>query len=145
MSRLILLFHKMRGMLRVKGTVGTPAVPPVQQLPITITQLDFKRITSLDGLVLAADVLANSLAYHYRMRGRSERYRRLNKPDALEDHPLFRSLDAYWNWGTLDVSDTLYAHPCDPDVIRLLPLWKRLWPHIECAFRWLKLHVCGRL
>jgi hypothetical protein len=129
----------------LKGTVQTPAVLPAQQLPITITQLDFKRITTLDGLVLAADVLANSLSYHYRMRVKGERYRRLNKPDALEGHPLFRSLDAFRNWGTFDVSDGLYAHPCDPDLLRQLPLWKRSVQHIRCAVRWLKLHFIGHL
>ena len=42
----------------VRGTIETPPVPSKQQLPITITQLDFKRAINLDGLVLAADVLA---------------------------------------------------------------------------------------
>jgi hypothetical protein len=123
----------------VKATIGTSAVPPALQLPITITQLDFKRINVLDGLVLAADVLANSLAYHYRTRPRKERYRRLNKPDALETHPLFRSLDAFTNWGSFDVSDTIYAHPCDPDLIRRMPLLKRIGSHGRCVWRWLKL------
>jgi hypothetical protein len=124
----------------VKGTIQIPAVPPAQQLPITIVQIDFQRITTLDGLVLAADVLANSLAYHYRIRGNKERYRRLNKPDALASHPLFRSLDTFWNWGT-DLSDSLYAHPCDPELIRRLSIWKQLWSHTRCAFRWLNLRV----
>jgi hypothetical protein len=129
----------------VKGAVETPAVPPALQLPITITQLDFKRINTFDGLVLAADVLANSLAYHYRMRGKKERYRRLNKPDALEGHPLFRSsLDAFTNWGSFDVSDTLYAHPCDPDFIRRMPFWKRPLRYIRCFFRSLKLRFSRR-
>lgn len=123
----------------VKGAVEIPAVPPAQQLPITITQIDFKRINTLDGLVLAADVLANSLTYHYRVRGKEERYRRLNTPDALVGHALFRSLDAFTNWGAFDVSDTLYAHPCDPDIISRMPLWRRLWARIWCVFRTLKL------
>jgi hypothetical protein len=123
----------------VKGTIGTSAVPPALQLPITITQLDFKRVNILDGIVLAADVLANSLAYHYRTRGRKERYRNLNKPDAVENHPLFSSLDAFTNWGSFDVSDTIYAHPCDPDLIRGMPLLKRLGSHGRCVWRWLKL------
>jgi hypothetical protein len=67
----------------VTGTIEMSAIPAAQQLPITITQLDFKRTATPDGLVLAADVLANSLAYHYRMRGKAERYRRLNSPDAI--------------------------------------------------------------
>jgi hypothetical protein len=53
----------------IKGKVTTGAVSPAQQIPITIVQLDCKRINTLDGLVLAADVLANSLVYHYRTRG----------------------------------------------------------------------------
>jgi hypothetical protein len=53
-------------------------------------------------------------------------------------HCLGRS-DAFTNWGAFDVSDTLYAHPCDPDIIRRMPLWKRLWAHIRRVFRTLKL------
>ena len=52
----------------VKATVETKEIPPEQRLPITIHQLDFKPVNQLDGLVLAADVLANSLAYLYRTR-----------------------------------------------------------------------------
>jgi hypothetical protein len=129
----------------LEGTVETPATPPAQQLPIKITQLDFKSISSLDGLVLAADVLANSLAHHYQQRGRGERYRRLNKIDALEGHPLFGSLDLYLTPDAMDVSDVLYPHPCDPDVIQRLPFRKRVWAHIACAFRWLRVGIWGRL
>lgn len=124
----------------VKGTVQRPAVPSPDQIPITITQLDFKCVTTLDGFVLAADVLANSLAYHYRTRTKAERHRRLNTPEALVQHPLFQSLDAFTNWGAFDVSDTLYAHPCDPEIIGLLPFRWRLWRHIRCLFRSLKFY-----
>ena len=33
--------------------------------------------------------------------------------------------DAFTNWSSFDVSDRLYPHPCDPDIIRQMPLWKR--------------------
>lgn len=122
----------------VKGTIATAEVPAAHQLPITITQLDFKTINTLDGIVLAADVLANSLAHHYRNRGSSERYRCLNRPESVEGHPLFRSLDAFGDWGEPGLSDTLYAHPCDPDIIKMMPLIERIHRHAYCLFRWLK-------
>jgi hypothetical protein len=123
----------------VKGTMASPAVSPAVQLPITIAQLDLKRTNALDGIVLAADVLANSLAYHFRKRGSKERYRRLNRPESVEGHPLAKSLDAFSDWGSCDVSDALYAHPCDPDVIKILPLIKRLHVHLSCLYRCLRL------
>lgn len=127
----------------VRAKIETSPIPHESQLPITITQLDFKRITTLDGLVLAADVIANSLAYHYRTRKWKDRYKRLNWPEAIESHPLFKSLDAFQNWGTLDLSDALYAHPCDPDIVKQKSLSTRLWTHIRCSLRWVRLHFRG--
>jgi hypothetical protein len=123
----------------VKGTVETKEFPPEHRLPITIHQLDFNRIKRLDGLVLASDVLANSLAYLHRTRPANERYRRLNHPDAVQDHPLAASLDAFNAWGAFDVSDLLYPHPCNPDEIVALPLYQRWIKHMRCWFRWLRI------
>lgn len=122
----------------LKGTVETKEIPIEWRLPITVTHLDFRRITHLDGLVLAADVLANSLVYHYRMRTKVERFRHLNRPETVKDHPISQSLDAFENWGTFDLSDLLYPHPCNPDLIKQMPIYNRFWPHLKCLFRWLK-------
>jgi hypothetical protein len=116
----------------VKGTVQTKEIPAEQQLPITIHQLDFKRVNQLDGLVLAADVLANSLAYLYRTRSPIQRYRRLNRPEAVEAHPLALCLDAFNDWGAFDVSDLLYPHPCNPDSIQQLSMPRQWLQHLRC-------------
>ena len=119
----------------LKGKVETAEVPPEHRLPITIHQLDFMRVKGLDGLVLAADVLANSLTYLYRTRPPKERYRRLNRPEAVEAHPLAQSLDAFNDWGAFDVSDLLYPHPFDPDIVRQMP-WYRRW--LRIVERWVR-------
>ena len=117
------------------GTVETAEVPPEHRLPIMIHQLDFKRVKHLDGLVLAADVLANSLAYLYRTRSAKERYRRLNRPEAVEAHPLAQSLDAFNDWGAFDASDLLYPHPCNPDEIAQMSWYRRWLRHLRCWVR----------
>lgn len=119
------------------GTVETAEVPPKHRLPITIHQLDFKRVKQLDGLVLAADVLANSLAYLYRTRSAKQRYGRLNVPQAIEAHPLARSLDAFNEWGDFDVSDLLYPHPCSSDGIANVSWYQRWLRHLQC---WVRQH-----
>ncbi|MBR0881214.1 hypothetical protein ABIF65_007757 [Bradyrhizobium japonicum] len=119
----------------LKGTVETAEVPPEHRLPITIHQLDFRRVKHLDGLVLAADVLANSLAYLYRTRPPKERYRRLNRPESVAAHPLALSLDAFNDWGAFDASDLLYPHPCDPDAVRQTPWYRRWLRYLECWIR----------
>ena len=123
----------------VKGTVEAKEIPSEHRLPITIHQLNFNRTNQLDGLVLAADVLANSLAYLYRTRPPTERYRRLNRPEAVKAHPLAQSLDAFNDWGAFDVSDLLYAHPCSPDLIEQLPMHRRWLRHLFCWVRLLRI------
>jgi len=125
----------------VRGTLTTAATHSAHQLPVTLTQLDFKRINTLDGIVLAADVLANSLAYHFRKRGSRERHRCLNRPESVEGHRMSKSIDAFEDWGSFDVSDTLYPHPCDPDIMKAMPFVRRIHRHASCACRWLKLRL----
>ncbi len=75
-------------------------------------ELVFKPIQEGDGLVLAADVLANSLNHLFKNRPRSELYGDLNRPEAVAHHPVAKNLDAFKNWGSGDlVGDRLYRHP----------------------------------
>jgi len=46
-------------------------VPPEAHLPITIEHLELHVMDDSDGLVVAADVLANSLVYLFRTRSGS--------------------------------------------------------------------------
>lgn len=80
-------------------------------LPITLTELSFTMVTSTNGLILAADVLANSLHHHIRTKYVADTYGPLNIPDAVAGHHLFKALDHTNGWGSDDVSDTLYVHP----------------------------------
>jgi hypothetical protein len=68
-----------------------------------------------------------------------ERYRRLNRPEAVEAHPLARSLDAFNDWSAFDVSDLLYPHPCNPDETTQLPCYRRLLRHLQCWVRRLRI------
>jgi hypothetical protein len=68
-----------------------------------------------DPLVIAADVLANSLCHLFHQRGPRELYTDLNRPDAILAHPLAHHLCAFHNWGGADlVGDRLYRHPLAP-------------------------------
>lgn len=69
-------------------------------------------VAEFDVCVLAADVLANSLNYHFMQRDDEERYRPLNDLAAVSKHPLARNLDTFHDWGDGElVGDRLYAHP----------------------------------
>jgi len=65
-----------------------------------------------DGLVLAADVLANSLNYLFKHRDADALYGPLNCMDAVAGHPIAAHLDAFFNWGSGDcIGDGIYRHP----------------------------------
>ncbi len=94
----------------VRYSADAPTLPIVRQLSID-------PVLAEDGLVLAADVLANSLNYHFKSRPAAERYMPLNRPEAVATHPLATHLDAFLNWGTGDLlGDGLYRHPSAPNV-----------------------------
>jgi len=77
-----------------------------------VRSLSINPIREGDGLVLAADVLANSLNHLFKHRKDHQRYAALNTPEAVASHPLAKHLDAFVNWGTGDlVGDGLYKHP----------------------------------
>lgn len=88
--------------------------PDELRLSTTVKVLDLKTVSDADPIVVAADVLANSLCHHFRTRGETERYGDLNRPNAIASHPLARSLDTFLNWGGPDVSDRLFRHPLAP-------------------------------
>ncbi|MDH0796450.1 MULTISPECIES: hypothetical protein [Pseudomonas] len=89
--------------------------PAEMEIPPVIRSLSIKPIDDSDGLVLAADVLANSLHHHFKNRTEEELYSPLNEPEAVARHPLFEHLDAFYNWGTGDfIGDSLYRHPKAP-------------------------------
>jgi hypothetical protein len=89
-----------------------------ERLPITVEHLEFKVVDDRDGLVVAADVLANSLDYLFRTRPPEEKFRALNTPDAFHRHALKDCLDSFWNWGGYNFSDSFYRHPRDPALRR---------------------------
>ena len=89
--------------------------PPTLAIKAIVQELTFNAIAEGDGLVLASDVLANSLYHLFKNRPLSEMYSDLNRPEAVAQHPLAKSLDAFQNWGTGDlVGDRLYRHPQAP-------------------------------
>jgi len=99
----------------VTGSVTTTASGDYQ-LPVTVEHLEIKVVDDRDGLVVAADVLANSLDYLFRTRNPAEKFRALNWPKAFESHPLRDCLDSFGNWGGYNFTDTFYRHPNDPDL-----------------------------
>jgi len=85
--------------------------PESLRITTNVVALDLRTVSDADPIVVAADVLANSLHYHFRKRGAHEMYEDLNRPNAVHGHPLAQSLDAFWNWGGPDISDRLFRHP----------------------------------
>lgn len=101
----------------VSGSVSSKiSWPDELRINVTVRSLELKVVDDSDGLVLAADVLANSLVHLFHNRGDGEKYRALNTREAVTLHPLAKQLDSFWNWGSGDlVGDRLYRHPKDPD------------------------------
>lgn len=62
-------------------------------------------------LVLAADVLANSLNYHFRNRPAGEKFGPLNIKDAVVTHPIARLLNVHQGPLVRDFADNFFAHP----------------------------------
>ena len=97
----------------VHGQITSQAhIPPELEIKTVVRNLTFNPIQAGDGLVLAADVLANSLYHLFKTRPASERFSPLNTPAAVAAHPLAKNLDAFSNWGEGDLlGDRLYKHP----------------------------------
>ncbi len=91
--------------------------PPELEIKTAVRNLTFNPIQAGDGLVLAADVLANSLYDLFKTRPDNERFSSLNTPAAVAAHPLAKNLDAFSNWGEGDLlGDRLYRHPKAPSL-----------------------------
>lgn len=89
--------------------------PPEMHIEAVVRSLSINPVREEDGLVLAADVLANSLHHLFKNRKDEERYNALNTPEAVAAHPLAKHLDAFIHWGAGDlVGNRLYRHPKAP-------------------------------
>jgi hypothetical protein len=97
----------------VTGSVMTTVQwPPELDFSPLVSSLSIVTMPDSDGLVLAADVLANSLNYLFKSRDTDALYGPLNRMDAVAGHPLAAHLDAFFNWGGGDcVGDGIYQHP----------------------------------
>jgi hypothetical protein len=97
----------------VEGSIRVELkLPPEMQIKAVVRSLSINPVTEGDGLVLAADVLANSLNHLFKHRTNAERYGPLNTPKAVAAHPLAEHLDAFNDWGSGDhLGDGLYKHP----------------------------------
>jgi hypothetical protein len=87
-------------------------LPPELDLSPLVNSLSIVTVPDSDGLVLAVDVLANSLNYLFKNRDANELYGSLNCRDAIASHPLASHLDAFVDWGSGDcIGDGIYQHP----------------------------------
>lgn len=86
--------------------------PTEMEIPQIIQSLSINPVDDSSGLILAADVLANSLNYHFNSREEKKLYSPLNNPVAVASHTLFKNLDTFKDWGDGDfVGDGLFRHP----------------------------------
>lgn len=86
--------------------------PPQLNFSPVVKSLSIGTVHHSDGLVLAVDVLANSLNYLFKNRTSDILYAPLNCKDAVANHPLAEHLDAFINWGSGDlIGDGIYQHP----------------------------------
>lgn len=97
----------------VTGSMTTTVSwPPELGFSSLVNSLSIETMADSDGLVLAADALANSLNYLFKHRAHGELYGPLNCKDAVASHALAAHLDAFSNWGSRDlIGDRLYRHP----------------------------------
>jgi len=97
----------------VKGTItSTVRWPSELDFSPLVNSLSIVTRPDSDGLVLAADVLANSLNYLFKHRDADALYGPLNCIDAIADHQLAAHLDTFFNWGGGDcIGDGIYRHP----------------------------------
>lgn len=97
----------------VHGSVtSTVQWPPDFDFSPVVSSLAIGTASRSDGLVLAADVLANSLNYHFKNRTTDTLYAPLNCRESIADHPLEEHLDAFMDWGSGDlIGDRMYQHP----------------------------------
>ncbi|WP_066798594.1 hypothetical protein [Sphingomonas soli] len=89
-------------------------IPPALEVATTVQNLTITPVGDEDPIVVAADVLANSLCHLFHNRPPEDLYSDLNRPSAVEDHPLLDVLASFRNWGGPDPSDRLYRHPAAP-------------------------------
>lgn len=89
-------------------------IPPSLQVTTTVDSLIITPVGDEDPIVVAADVLANSLCHLFHNRSLEDLYGDLNRPSAVESHPLLHVLATFKNWGGTDISDRMYRHPAAP-------------------------------
>jgi len=100
----------------VRGSITTSMTYPASmKIETEVTALTITPTGDDDPLVVAADVIANSLSHLFHQRSSADLYSDLNRPEAVRDHPLADALDSYRNWGGPDLmGDRLYRHPKAP-------------------------------
>lgn len=91
-------------------------IPPEFQVTTTVDSLSIMPVGDEDPIVVAADVLANSLCHHFHTRPAEKLYEDLNRPSAVATHPLLHVLASFKNWGGSDISDRMYRHPAAPSL-----------------------------
>jgi hypothetical protein len=91
-------------------------IPASLQIATTVDSLTITPVGDEDPIVVAADVLANSLCHLFHNRSPDELYGDLNRPSAVKRHPLLPRLDTFIDWGYRDISDRMYRHPAAPPI-----------------------------
>jgi hypothetical protein len=95
-----------KGKLTLKFN-GTPA-------PLAVTDCLIQPVEEDSDLVLAADVLANSVRYHLRCRAEDRKFGPLNIREAIQSHPLAPLFMVRQTPNVFDFSDSMFAHPLRP-------------------------------
>jgi hypothetical protein len=86
-------------------------LPPELDVDIDIRRMTIFTDTAKDPFVLAADVIANSLAYLFHTRPPEEKYQPLNTIEAVRRHPLAANFDAFDEWSFDYTGDGIWSHP----------------------------------
>lgn len=97
----------------VKGYIQIDIeAPSILNIGLAVNSLEINTIDGGDGYVVAADVLANSLHNLFKTRNQSERYKPLNNPAAIKNHPLADNLWPFQQQFNDDlIGDRLCRHP----------------------------------
>ncbi len=77
-----------------------------------LTKIKFDILTEDSGLTLFADVIVNSINYHFKNREKNNVGKSLNDELAIKGHPLEKSMYGIWECSkSRYFADALYMHP----------------------------------
>ena len=101
---------KTKQVVRASATFTTN-FPDAFKSGVAVSPAELKTLPGNNGLILAADVLANSLNHLFNGRSPEDLFSDLNDRSAIAKHQLFKCFNVFGEWDGRDFGDVMYQHP----------------------------------